>query len=311
MTSQTFPTIGGAPAERQTAKDPQFAYTLARGLAVLRSFDATSPMLSTREISERTGIARPTAARLVRTLVMQGYLKPAGSTPRYRLAASVLSFAYPLLAQLSVRQIARQDMQQLANFAKGAVSLTMRSGLDMVIVESCMDNSALTGRPDLGATRPIATTALGAAYYSAAGPEEQAGIRKDLRAADPSGWPALEKGLEECERQYGARGYCTSVAAPMGIQAVATPLRSNIDGEILVMNCAVASFNLQADTLEEQIAPRLLNLVRSVEIALGTGATQAAAPSAAARASREASQSPSLNIAKRTSRVREANPPAP
>ena len=32
------------------------------------------------------------------------------------------------------------------------------------------------------------------------------------------------------------------------------------------MNCAVAQFHLQADTLETQIAPRLLNLVRLLQV---------------------------------------------
>ena len=250
-------------------KDPQFAYTLAKGLAVLRSFDASSPVLGNREISQRTGIARPTVARLTRTLAMQGYLKYNESTARYRLAASVLSFGYPLLSQLSVRQMARHQMQQLADYAKGAVSLAMRSGPTMIIVESCMDISAPTGRPDIGAARSIADTSLGLAYYCASDAQEQSQIRELLRNENPDGWPSLVKRLEECQLQFGAKGYCTATAASVGIQAVAAPLRSNFDGEILVLNCAVAPFNLKSDELEKRIAPRLLHLVRSIENAQG------------------------------------------
>jgi hypothetical protein len=35
------------------------------------------------------------------------------------------------------------------------------------------------------------------------------------------------------------------------------------------MNCAVAQFYLQADTLELQIAPRMLNLVRLLQTTTG------------------------------------------
>lgn len=257
------------PAATEAEKDPQFAYTLARGLDVLRAFDASSPVLSNRELSQRTGIARPTVARLTRTLALQGYLKYNEATARYRLAASVLSFGYPLLAQLSVRQIARQQMQQLADYAKGAVSLAMRSGLNMVIVESCMDITALTGRPDIGATRPIATTSLGYAYYCAASEEEQDLISHALREDDAAQWAEFDGRLDECRSQYRAKGYCTVLTASVGIQAIAVPVRSNFDGETLVINCAVAPFNLEPDTLEERIAPRLLNLARSIETALG------------------------------------------
>ncbi len=255
-----------SPAED---KDPQFAYTLAKGLEVLRAFDASSPMLGNREISQLTGISRPTVARLTRTLAIQGYLKYNEATARYRLAASVLSFGYPLLTQLSVRQIARQQMQQLADYAKGAVSLAMRSGPNMVIVESCMDNSALTGKPDIGATRPIASTSLGKAYYCAVSPQEQAQIREVLGQENPAHWPLLEKRLEEGLLQYSAKGFCTATTESVGIQAIAAPVRSNFDGETLVLNCAVAPFNLKSDTLEQRIAPRLLNLVRGIEHAQG------------------------------------------
>ena len=60
--------------KNQDEKDPQFAYTLAKGLAVLRAFDGSSPFLSNSEIARRTGLTRPTVARLTRTLGMLGYL---------------------------------------------------------------------------------------------------------------------------------------------------------------------------------------------------------------------------------------------
>jgi hypothetical protein len=47
------------------------------------------------------------------------------------------------------------------------------------------------------------------------------------------------------------------------------PLRSNFEGEVLVINCAVASFNLEPNGLIEQIAPRLKHLVALVESAAG------------------------------------------
>ena len=64
-----------SPHLAASQKDPQFAYTLAKGLEVLRAFDAASPALGNREIAERTGIGRPTVVRMTRTLALLGYLK--------------------------------------------------------------------------------------------------------------------------------------------------------------------------------------------------------------------------------------------
>ena len=143
------------PPLATTAKDPQFAYTLAKGLEVLRAFDAASPALGNREIAQRTGIGRPTVVRLTRTLALLGYLKYHEPTARYRLAAPVLSFGYPLLCQLGIRQIARPHMQELADFARGAVSLAMRGGDQLVLIETCVDKNAPSARPDVGATRQV------------------------------------------------------------------------------------------------------------------------------------------------------------
>ena len=236
-----------------TDKDPQFAYTLAKGLGVLRAFDASVSALGNREIAERTGIGRATVVRLTRTLAMLGYLKYNESTARYRLAAPVLSFAYPLLCQLSVRQFARPHMQELANFAHGAVSLAMRGGDQLVLVETCIDQAAPTGRP----------------YYWATDDTERAQIDAALQARDPGGWPAQRRRLHASRKQFAAAGYCTVAQADTGLRGVSVPVRSLVDDELLVLNCVVAPFLLHSDTLEQQIAPRLFNLVRLLQAAMG------------------------------------------
>ena len=248
-------------------------------------FRSAAPLLSCREIAERTGISRPTVVRLVRTLVIEGYLKPAEATARYRLAPAVLSFAYPLLVQLNVRQIARKDMQQLADFAKGAVSLTMRSGINMVIVESCMDNNALTGRPDLGAIRPIATTALGGAYYSCAGASEQ--------ARDPSADPRVGSFPMAGKRRATIRLQGTVFRHrllhhgrqhqwhPGGGGAIEVEHRWRTPGDEL---CS-GTVQSRGERARRDHRPASSDLVRSVEIAIGTGSTHnIVSPRPAARA---------------------------
>ena len=178
------------PPLAASEKDPQFAYTLAKGLEVLRAFDPASPALGNREIAERTGIGRPTVVRLTRTLALLGYLKYHEPTARYRLAAPVLSFGYPLLCQLGVRQLARPHMQELADFARGAVSLAMRGGDQLVLIETCVDKSAPSARPDVGATRQFEDTSLGHTYYSATSEAERAQMHQLLEARDPAQWPA-------------------------------------------------------------------------------------------------------------------------
>lgn len=252
-----------APVEAaaKAEKDPQFAYTLAKGLEVLRAFDASSPTLSNREIATRTGIGRQTVVRLTRTLAQLGYLRYNEAAARYRLAAPVLSFGYPLLCQLGVRQLARPHMQELADFARGAVSLAIRGGDQLVLIETCVDRNAPSGRPDVGAGRHFQDTSLGHTYCCAADDTERAEIEALLRARNPQGWPVLQRRLAESRAQFEAHGYCIVPSPGAGLVAMAVPV-GVIEEERMVLNCVVAQFHLQPDTMEKQIAPRLFNIVR-------------------------------------------------
>src|SRR4029078_13085185 len=85
--------------------DRQFATTLARGLEVLRCFTPPEPMLGNKEISVRTGLPKPTVARLTYTLPKLGSLRHNMRLGKCQLGSAVLSIGYPLLASMSIRQI--------------------------------------------------------------------------------------------------------------------------------------------------------------------------------------------------------------
>ena len=58
-------------------------------------------------IAHRTGLPKPTMSRLTYTLTKLGYLRHNIRLGKYQLGSAVLSIGYPLLASMSVRQIAR------------------------------------------------------------------------------------------------------------------------------------------------------------------------------------------------------------
>ena len=129
--------------------DRQFATTLARGLEVLRCFTPLEPMLGNKEISVRTGLPKPTVSRLTYTLTKLGYLRHNMRLGKYQLGSAVLSIGYPLLASMSVRQVARQHMKELADQTHGSVSMGIRDRLNIVYVESSRSGNGITTLPGL------------------------------------------------------------------------------------------------------------------------------------------------------------------
>jgi DNA-binding IclR family transcriptional regulator len=258
-------------ADDAEKKDPQFAYTLAKGLEVLSAFGAGDAWLTNREIAALTAIPRPTVARLTRTLSMLGYLKYDASDTRYRLAVSMLRLVYPLLSQLTVRQLARPLMQELAAHARGSVSIGMRSGLDIVVVETCVENPATSARPEVGVARPIILTAFGRAYLAGADPEEREAILKGIRQEPRYDFGKFNADLKKEIARFRAEGFCVARDTHrIGFHAVAVPFRMNPTADLMVFNCAIASYQLHKNALENDIGPRLVHLKQNVEMLLGT-----------------------------------------
>lgn len=246
--------------------DPDFATTLAHGLAVLQTFRHGEPALSNRELADRTGLSKATISRLTYTLVQRGLLRYDASLRRYRLGTALLSLSYPLLASIKLRQLARPLMTRLANAAGGSASLGMHHGTHMVYVETCRGHDAVAFRPDIGAMLPLLPSAMGRAWLAQADEDEAQALLQALRRQDPAAWQRHAPGWEQARRDYAAHGYCVAEAEwHADVHAVAVPMRSRVDGQVFVFNCGVPARRLRAGDLRRRIAPRLLTLVARVE----------------------------------------------
>src|SRR4051812_21692942 len=172
--------------EHAFQQNSDFATTLAKGLAVLESFSAQRPILSTAEIAAVTGLKRPTVARLAFTLLELGYL--ARVEGGYRLGLRSLTIIHPVLASMNIRQIARPLMQDLASDIRGTVSIGVLDGCNLVYVETA--RSADTGPhiPDIGSSVPILRTALGRALVFMLPAAERAALEKRLALEAPDVW---------------------------------------------------------------------------------------------------------------------------
>ena len=62
----------------------QYVQSLARGLAVIRAFDANNPVMTLSEVAARTDLTRATARRFLHTLVELGYVRTDGKPSRSR-----------------------------------------------------------------------------------------------------------------------------------------------------------------------------------------------------------------------------------
>ena len=245
-------------------RDPFFATTLARGLEVLAAFRPGDVGVGNAELAQRTGLTRPTVSRMTNTLLQLGYVQR-GRDGRYRLSAHVLRLAYPVLAQLRIRQLAHPLMREFAEQMRGTVSIGTFDGLELVYIETVRTNDAADFVPDIGLNLSLVQSAMGRALVSMLPDTEAQALLERVRVASPDLWQryqgAAERSIEQCRTQ----GFCVSTdGLRQEVHAVGAPIMTSPDGDRLAINCGIPVYRLRPGQLEQETGPRLAALAASI-----------------------------------------------
>lgn len=269
---ETWSTSGspGGRAKAAAENDRKFVIALARGLDVLRAFTATEGLLGNQEIAARAGLPKATVSRLTYTLTKLGYLTHVERLSKYQLAPAALSIGYSALINMRIRQIARPYMQELADYAGASVALGSRDRLSLIYVEHCRSDASTLLRLDLGARIPIATTAMGRALLAVMPENEREWIMPHIARREKDQWNKVRGGIERGIEDYRSRGFTLSVGDwQRDVSAVGVPLIPSDGLGVFAFNCGAPAFQLTRERLETDIGPRLVNMVRNIETALG------------------------------------------
>lgn len=264
--------MSGMTKNTRTSRTPEdarkFVEALARGLEVLSCFHPSDRFLGNQEISKRTTLPKSTVSRLTFTLAELGYLNYSKTNNKYCLGNAVISLGYAKLAQMDIRRISRPLMQALAEHTQASVNLGIRDQLNMIYIDTYRNSSTFSVQLDVGSQIPIATTSMGRAYLCALPDDERSELLDRIRASDEQNWPVIREGIDNAMADYQEFGYCMSLGNwRTEIHAIAVPLVLQ-DGTIMVFSCSGASFQLSRQLIENDIGPRLINLVGNVRTAL-------------------------------------------
>ncbi|NVN87672.1 MAG: IclR family transcriptional regulator [Rhodopseudomonas sp.] len=255
---------------KKPATDRSFVVALARGLDVLRAFRPNDGLLGNQEIAARTNLPKPTISRLTYTLTKLGYLTQVPRFEKYQLAPAAMSLGYAALANLGVRHLSQSFRDELMQQTGGAVAVGARDRLSMIYVGQARSSLTVGVQLDVGSRIPIATTAMGRAYITALQGEERAALMRELREHYGSRWPRVKEGIERADEMVAKHGFAISAGEWQDdVHAVGVPLTLNDGTGPYAFNCGAPAFRFTEDRLLNDIGPRLVAMVRSIEAALG------------------------------------------
>ena len=272
LKSKTARRIGTVARTGAVKEDRHFVEALARGLELLACFRQKDGLLGNQELARRCGLAKSTVSRLTYTLTKLGYLTHVEEAGKYALGTATLSLASAMLGRLDIRKLARPLMQELADFSRCLVSLCSRDRLSMVYVDVARSSAAVTLSLDTGARIQIANSASGRAYLAVISDEQREEIMEGVReVAEVSRWPALQRGVAKALLDYRSLGVCCSFGEwQKDINAIAVPVRPGSNLPPMVISCGGPAYNVSPEFLLDEVRPRLVALVTSLEASVGT-----------------------------------------
>jgi len=227
---------------------------IARAAELCRELASVPDGLTTGELADRLGLARPTTYRIARALMDEDFLRqrPSG---RFVIGPAFVVIAGSV--QRGLRHHMRPFMEGLCKEIDETIDLAMLEGGEALFVDQYVAVHGLRVVAHMGARLPLHCTASGKALLAAVGPEKAAEVvHPPLTAYTRNTIVDMDKlraELDEVARTGVAYDHEEYLA---GVCAVATPVRDATGGmAALTIEMPVARFTAN----ERQIVAALVH----------------------------------------------------
>lgn len=251
---------------------PHFVQSVARALAVMRSFTAERPKQSLSEVARQTGLDRATARRLLLTLVDLGYVATDGRA--FELTPRTLELGYAYLSSMSLPDVARPHLQKLARELNETAALALLDADDIVYVALVPSARLAAVKINIGTRFKAHATSMGRVLLAGLTQAELDAyldrvkadlatsrtirtvdqLRTEIEKVRAQGWTLVDSELEE------------------GLRGAAAPVRDRAGQVVAAANVSVHAGRTTPELVEREYLPAILRTVRMIEADLvGTG----------------------------------------
>jgi IclR family pca regulon transcriptional regulator len=249
-------------------KDGDIVRSLARGLAVLKSFTSQHTTLSVTQVAERTGLSRAAVRRLLITLENLGYVR--SEHQRYALRPKVLELGHAYLTSLYPWDSALPVMQAfsaaidenclagvlddltvvcVARTARRSVPVSVPVGGRLPAYASSMGRVLLADLDEATLNRYFDTVELRA--YTPQTLTDPAELRRELARVRKQGWSLVEHEIEA------------------DVIGIAAPIFGAGGRVVAALNVSTHEHRLTSSEVIDSILPALLDYSKELSLLFG------------------------------------------
>ncbi|MHB1568631.1 MAG: IclR family transcriptional regulator domain-containing protein [Solirubrobacteraceae bacterium] len=239
--------------ERPRSAD--FVQSLARGLTVIRAFDAEHRELGLSEVARLSGLTRAAARRFLLTLTALGYVQFDGG--RFSLTPRVLELGYSYLSSLTLPEVAQPHMEALVARVNESSSISVLDGTEVVYVARVPTRRIMSITLSVGTRLPAYATSMGRVLLAGLADDDlqerldrielhplsshtitdRARLMLALERVRSQGWAAVDQELEE------------------GLRSLAVPIRDGSGAVVAALNVSVHASRGTIATMRRDFLP--------------------------------------------------------
>lgn len=236
---------------------------MAKGLAVLESFDTQRQRLNATLAAERAGLTRAAARRHLLTLAHLGYLETDGSW--FWLSPKVLRLSGSYLATARLPRALQPTLNRLAGMTGESFSAVVLDG-DHVVIVARSGSAQLAYGLHLGARLPAHATSTGRVLLAAKPRRELSAWMKGRELPRLTGHTQVDaRAFRDLIDQVRQQDYCAaSEEHELGVHAVAVPLRDLEGRTVAALNVVTTRQRVEPRALQKDLLPLLLEAAREL-----------------------------------------------
>jgi IclR family pca regulon transcriptional regulator len=250
------------------AASGEFVQSLARGLSVIRAFDATHAELSLSEVARRSGLTRAAARRFLLTLETLGYVRSDARV--FALTPRVLELGFSYLSALSLPEIVQPHLETLSREVDESVSAAVLDDTDIVYVARVPTRRIMSVRITIGTRFPAYATSMGRVLLAGLPDESLTATLDASDVRDLTGRTLTDRSALAGEIQSVRERGWSIVDGELepGLRSVAVPLRARDGRVVAALNVSTSATRDSIDRVRDAYLPSLQGAAAAIEAEL-------------------------------------------
>lgn len=243
---------------------------IERIIKILDSFSLDEPELTLKELTNKTGLPKPTVYRIAEALNKVNILSKDDNVSKYRIGVKLFELGSLYLETLELRKLAFPEIEKLSKYTEESIHMGVLDGNEVTSIEGLGSTHNLQAKLWIGKRSPIYCTSIGKAILAFLPEKEQEEILttiefKRYTKNTITDKKNLKKELESIRRQGFA---LDNEEHDEGIMCVGAPIFNN-KGEV-VASISISGPKIRMKEQElEKYKKLLMDSVKRISDKLG------------------------------------------